>query len=429
MATKLFAVIVGIDKYKSGNIWDLETCVNDAQSVKRWLTHDLHVPRDQICLLTDKQATQRSIEDNFMKHLVNNPTIERGDSILFYFAGHGSSSRAPKGWFGHNSKTVEVLCPYDHDTKGPSGRVPGLSDRSLHAMMKDLSSAKGDNITLILDCSFQSPTSRVALRERRHCRWTPTTKATPDDLDAALWRSALGYSSKSPCRGFSGIACETHIVLTACRSGEGANESKAGGKFTQALLATKNAKPIHHMTYNDFMHHIENRLEEDQHPMCVGLRKHRTIFNGVPFMCDARYVPVTIYDEEKFRVDAGAIHGITEGTEFSFHKHNRQGSLNPVLATFSAAEVHPTWCLVRNRSTPKTTIDNGWARITRWNNRTPFRVHIRRSIFQFFRRLRLRRLILPKRMRCKHAQVSTLSVSVIPPKLISPSNCVGMRWY
>ena len=94
-----------------------------------------------------------------MKHLVNNPAIEPGDAIIFYFAGHGSSLRAPKGWFGHNSKSVEVLCSYDHDTKGPSGRVPGLSDRSLHAMMKDLASVKGDNITLILDCSFQTPTS------------------------------------------------------------------------------------------------------------------------------------------------------------------------------------------------------------------------------------------------------------------------------
>ena len=131
MAARLFALIVGIDKYKSGNIWDLETCVNDAQSIKRWLTHDLHVPRDRICLLTDKQATQRNIEDSFMKHLVNNPAIEPGDAIIFYFAGHGSSLRAPKGWFGHNSKSVEVLCsqiPYSWKESIRCGNRP-ISDK------------------------------------------------------------------------------------------------------------------------------------------------------------------------------------------------------------------------------------------------------------------------------------------------------------
>ena len=125
--------------------------------------------------------------------------------------------------------------------------------------------------------------------------------------------------------------------------------------------------------------------------MCVGLRKHRRIFNGVPFMHDARYVQFNLYDDEKFRIDAGAIHGVTEGTEFSFHQHNHSGSLNPVIATCSAMEVHPTWCLARSRSSSKTLFDSGWARVTRWNNRIPFHIHIRRSIFQFFRRLRLRR--------------------------------------
>ncbi|CAL1706496.1 unnamed protein product [Somion occarium] len=395
MATKLFALVIGLDKYKSGNIWDLETCVNDAHSIKRWLTHDLHVPREQVCLLTDKQATQRNIEDNFMSHLVNNAAIEHGDAILVYFAGHGSSLRAPRGWFGHNSKTVEILCPYDHDTKCPAGRIAGISDRSLNAMMRDLAAAKGDNITLILDCSFSSPTSRLALRDRRHARWTPTSKATPEDLDAGLWRSALGYSAKSPCRGFAGIACDTHIILAACRQGESANESKSGGNLTLALLAVKNSKSIHRMSYSDLLRNIENRVE-DQHPICVGLRKQRALFNGIPFIADTRYVPIDFYDDEKLRVDAGAIHGVTEGTEFSVHKHNCRGSLNPVLASFSAVEVHPTWCLVRSRSRGKAAIRDGWARITRWNNRTPFRVHFRKSFFSFFRRLRLRRCLPSK---------------------------------
>src|SRR5580765_971584 len=119
MSTRIFALIIGIDNYKSGGIWNLHGCVDDAKKVKNWLTDNLNVPKDQICLLLDKQATKNNIEECFMQHLVANPCIEKGDAILIYFAGHGSSLRCPIDWHQKGSKpaAVQLLCPYDHDTK------------------------------------------------------------------------------------------------------------------------------------------------------------------------------------------------------------------------------------------------------------------------------------------------------------------------
>ncbi|TCD70321.1 hypothetical protein EIP91_003950 [Steccherinum ochraceum] len=394
MSTRLFALIIGVDKYKSGNIWDLETCVDDAHSIKHWLTHDLHVPRSQICLLTNEMATQRAIEESFMSHLVTNPAIERDDAILIYFAGHGSSIRAPRGWFEDGSKEVELLCPYDHDMKSSSGRVAGISDRSLHAMIQDLSEAKGNNITLIFDSSFSAPTSRVALRERRHSRWTPTTKATSDDLHASLWRNtSTGSPSQKPIRGFARIGYDSHIVIAACGHGQSAIETKGGGNFTQAFIAAKDSHAIHHKTYAAFMHDLENIMGEGQRPVCVGIRKQRILFNGVPFAPDARYISTDVYGDDTLRVDAGAIHGVADGTEFSLHDHNCRGSRNPSLATLTAVEIHPTWCLARSKSNPKSVLRGSWAQITRWNNRIPFQVHIRHSLFTLFRRCRVKREI------------------------------------
>ncbi|THH28739.1 hypothetical protein EUX98_g5435 [Antrodiella citrinella] len=394
MATRLFALIVGIDKYKSGNIWDLETCVDDAHVMKRWLTHDLHVPRSQVSLLTNERATQRGIEESFMSHLVNNSTIERGDAILIYFAGHGSSIRAPRGWFEDGSKDVEVICPYDHDIKHSTGRVAGISDRSLHAMLKDLSDVKGNNITLILDCSFSAPTSRVALRERRHSRWTPTAKASPEDLHTGLWRNNLtGSPSQKPVRGFARVGYDSHVVLAACGHGQSAIESKGGGNFTRALITAKDAHAIHRKTYVDLTNDIQAVLGEEQHPVCVGNHKQRILFQGLPFSPDARYISTDSFGNGKLRVDAGAIHGVSEGTEFSLHDHNCRGSRNPSTASLVAVEVHPTWCLARSKSQGKSNFRGGWAQITRWNNRSPFRVHIRRSLFSLFRRCRLTREI------------------------------------
>lgn len=397
MATRLFALVIGIDKYKSGNIWNLETCVDDAHAMKRWLTHDLHVPREQICLLTNEMATQHAIEESFMAHLVNNPAIERGDAIVIYFAGHGSSIRSPRGWFGEDSKDVEVLCPYDHEQRHSTGRIAGISDRSLRAMAKDLSGAKGNNITIILDCSFSAPTTRVALRERRHSRWTPTTKATSADLDLCLWRNALADSPSKPVRGFTRVGYDSHVVLAACGYGQSAVESKGGGNFTHAILAAKDSQAIHHKTYVELLHDIDAILGEEQHPVCVGHHKQRILFNGIPFSPDARYISTNFvtdtYGDGRLRIEAGAIHGIAEGTEFSLHDHNCRGSRNPPLANVSAVEVHPTWCWAQSKSRKRPVLRGVWAQITRWNNRTPFRVHVRRSLFTFFRRCRLVREI------------------------------------
>jgi len=134
-------------------------------------------------------------------------------------------------------------------------------------------------------------------------------------------------------------------------------------------------------------------MDDHQHAVSLGRHADRILFDGTPFLPDARYVSIDVYDHEKVRVEAGAIHGIMEGTEFSIHQHNRRGSLNPILATYSAIEVYPTWCLARCKSSARSVTREGWARITRWSNRTPFRVHIRKSLLSILRRCRLRQAL------------------------------------
>ncbi|KAI0766506.1 hypothetical protein BC629DRAFT_890682 [Irpex lacteus] len=393
MASRVFALIIGIDEYKSGNVWNLESCVDDAQCIRQWLSHDLHVPRNQIQLLTNSQATKRAIEDAFMAHLVNNIDIDRDDAILIYFAGHGSSVHSPRGWYTDGMKDVEVLCPYDHDCKSLEGRVAGISDRSFHAMLRDLAEVKGNNITVILDCCFSAHTT---VRERRHVRWTPTTKAVPDDLYKGLWRSALDGSNVDTVRGFARTSCDTHVVLAAARSGASAFEGKGGGLFTRALLSVKDSVPLHTLMYDEFLYLVEEAMEGHK-PAIVGPHKERLLFGGVPFVPDGRFVPIEEYDQDKLRIDAGAIHGVGEGTEFTLHDHNYKGSINPVLASYVAVTVHPTWCLARSKSQSKVVPTKAhWARVTKWNNRVPFRVHLRRSFFNLFRRCRLSRALEAK---------------------------------
>ncbi|KAF9263394.1 hypothetical protein L218DRAFT_824669, partial [Marasmius fiardii PR-910] len=177
MSRRLFAVIVGVDQYKSGDTWDLQSCVDDAKRMRRWLRDDLAVPREQISMLLDEHATKHNIEAELSNHLLNNDAIERGDAILIYFACHGSSMKAPSDWLASKlgRTSVEVLCTYDHDTKHSEGRVAGISARDMHAFLQQLSSAKGDNITLIIDSCFSSPSPTFS--DRQFTRWTSTQKA------------------------------------------------------------------------------------------------------------------------------------------------------------------------------------------------------------------------------------------------------------
>ncbi|KAI9442584.1 hypothetical protein H4582DRAFT_2110095 [Lactarius indigo] len=356
MASSVFALIVGIDQYKSSKIWNLASCVDDALKMKRWLMNDLDVPRDHICMLLDSKATKGAIEDAFMSHLVNNPSIQTGDSIIIYFAGHGSSAVAPDGWQNGRPLHVDILCPYDHGTRVRGNRVPGLTDWSMQAMIHELSEAKGDNITLMLDCSFSPVRSRSGTG----------TRINTHDLYAGLWRGA-GRKVSLSGHGFYQETAGSHVTILACNQGEGAAEDKEGGRFTMAFPEGEGYQLLGDLAIHG----------GEQHPVCVGKNKDRILFHGTPFKPDNCYVPALFVDNE-VRIAAGAIHGVVESTEFSLHKHN-------------VSSVHSTWCLAKVKSQSSSSITEGWVRVTRWNNRTPFKVHLKKTCLSLQRWWKLRR--------------------------------------
>ena len=400
MSGQVFAILIGVDKYQAGNIWNLNAAVDDARSFERWLTNDLQVPRDHICTLTDSQATKRNIEERFLSHFVNNPAIEPGDALIFYYAGHGSTIRSPPGWFDSGHGDVSVLCTYDYDTKLANGKTnAGISDRSMHAMLRDLAQVKGDNITLILDtCFCLPPTNGADPKERRYTRYTPTYKAKRDDLLAGLWHSASQKSEPIANRGFTGASFNSHVVLAASGAGWPATERKDGGNFTRALLTLKDSRSLHKLTYADLPLELARFMSDHQHPACAGANADRILFDGVPFGSDGRFVAASARDGgHTVHVAAGEVHGVAVGTEFALHAHNRRGSFNGSIGSVVATQVFSTWCLARPKTPAKHASHDvprdGWARITRWNNSShnpaPFRVDVRGSLSSFLRRARI----------------------------------------
>ncbi|KAK0472110.1 hypothetical protein IW261DRAFT_1571356 [Armillaria novae-zelandiae] len=90
------AVLIGIDEYAS---YPLQGCVSDVRSMEKYLVESLGVPRDRIQLFLgsrehmspgDPMYPSRAHIIDTLLSIIHNPEIIYGDSIIIFYAGHGS---------------------------------------------------------------------------------------------------------------------------------------------------------------------------------------------------------------------------------------------------------------------------------------------------------------------------------------------------
>ena len=143
---RLFALIIGINKYQDENIRNLEACIRDSENVCNFLTESLHANPLNIRHLRDSEATRKGILSAFEEHLINNQEIQQNDAIVFYFAGHGSYEIPEEKYFAGSK--METICPYDDRTG-----VRGIPDRTFASLMRRLAVLKGNNIVSVVICT------------------------------------------------------------------------------------------------------------------------------------------------------------------------------------------------------------------------------------------------------------------------------------
>lgn len=135
------AFLVGIDDYspygQSGP--DLRGCVNDVKDMANTLVIAGFSPRN-IRLATDKAATMNGIMAG-LSWLSRG--AKKGDTLVFYFAGHGS--RIPDTSGEEIDKAEEILCPHDVNFHNATF----LTDDTLKKAFAGL--PKGVNLEIIID--------------------------------------------------------------------------------------------------------------------------------------------------------------------------------------------------------------------------------------------------------------------------------------
>ncbi|KAF8170867.1 caspase domain-containing protein [Mycena galopus ATCC 62051] len=312
---RVFALIIGINKYKA--IRGLKGCVNDATAFRDFLKRSLHVPDSHIEFIADESATRFNIIQKFQTHLINNSKIRDhgGDTLIFFYAGHGSRVEAPNNMFSTDGH-VEIICPHDEDGTDENGEyIHGIPDYTIHKLFQNLAAAKGNNLTAIFDSCNSGGIGRSNLTPR----FAEIHVPIPSDLDADLVGSRAAKTSLP--HGFGYPFMESHILLAACRQDQIAYEATTAqgvhrGRFSEKLIRTLRTISLHKTTYMDLIDLIQNWTDQD--PQVEGTHKTRFLFNRTYPTISQKALPVmpTPGILGSFEIKMGSIEGVVPGTEF-----------------------------------------------------------------------------------------------------------------
>ncbi|KAH9931361.1 caspase domain-containing protein [Fomitopsis serialis] len=376
---RIWAVLVAVNTYAHREAKPLRGAVNDSDDFYDLLTITLKVHSSHIVRLSNEEATRTRILDVLFSHLINNSAIERGDTIVFYYAGHGDRRIAPAGWnaVGYPT-TVELICPHDEGMPDQAGRpIVGIPSRTFGGLMRRLAHEKGDNIMTVFDCCHSGGMHRGPASAGR-TRYLSAESSIPrfpipEDLDQEIWawqdpdagRGVAMVPVVQPDTGFSILEARSHVLLAACAPDQTAQEhiilDKPRGVFTYLLLKRMRMRLGEpDLTYARLM----NALRKQDHlglwgpgaplpvmvwhlqtPVCLGQNKHRLVFSLDEELEAASTFPIR-YDRGILYVGAGCCNNIIKGMQFIVEVPvEMRGSLNLkhlVLTAESVGDVHCT---------------------------------------------------------------------------------------
>ncbi len=298
-------MLIGIDGYPN----PLRACVADALIIEKYLTNVLRVPEDRIQHLLGKRSddsstpiphnnslpTRANIVDTLLG-LSTNSEINKGDSIIIFFSGHGSSYYCPNCYrtiFGsdltdstaesasanhihRNRCPIEALCPIDRGTPDRQGAcVPDISDREMNNILTHIYRAKDARITIMLDCCHAGGTTKAPLNG-----FVRTAHSLPPASFVRMLNSAK--ERMGDWHGYRDVWADdwipdmdSHVALAACKDHQFAKEwpdmNGYSGVFTRALVKALTSDSLkEEATYIDLLEALP--IYNDQTPVLSGKR-------------------------------------------------------------------------------------------------------------------------------------------------------------
>ncbi len=348
---RIHALIVGIDRYRHSDarqpaavFSDLRGAVGDALRFKQALAElygvDVDSPNDGACdssnavttTLTDDCATRARILEALEQRIA---TLRAGDTLMFYFAGHGSRYRdddARSQDTGYNGTILPT------DARNPDGSPGDIFDVELKAL-KDRATANG----LFFVSIFDSCNSATATRSGAAglSRSAPELAMAAPPAAAAVPAGGDGY----------------WVHLAAAQDGEEAQESGGAvgaraGVFTTALLDTLRMPGMRDATFGDLIREVRLRVAARGHaaqtPSAEG---------ALMAVVGGRSRTMVLYDVEQAgattMLQAGTTGGITAGSRYALYANQTDAVQRRArIGTASVAQVDAATASLQLDGTP-----------------------------------------------------------------------------
>jgi hypothetical protein len=350
------ALILGIDTYQPvgtvaqheagctygrcelGSFENLEGAVNDAQSIADVLTGPkFGFPADRVVLLTDPaprqsgpgvvvlpadQTTHDGILAAMRKYLVDVP--ERGDTVVFYDASHGSL-RVNTAGEKLTVRDEDGKLVYVDSTLVPSDAYKGGYDVRDREMTRIFNAAldKGIHLTVIFDsCHSGGSTRGLGTMRQRSLPYDPRPVNDPPDT------LANGQRVTPPTERTDNPA----LVFAAVQQDQAANEAnptadmpESHGAFTAALLETLQVLPADapaSLVYQRVKAILEGSGVAAQEPDldATAARRAQPLFGGVADSAQTdkvRTAALKVDADGSVWLDIGTISGVGVGSEFT----------------------------------------------------------------------------------------------------------------
>jgi len=320
-----------------GSFENLEGAVNDAQSMADILTSPkFGFPADGVVLLTNPaplqsrpgvtvlpadQTTRDGILATMKKYLVDLP--RRGDTVVFYYAGHGSL-RVNTAGEKLTVRDEEGKLVYVDSTLVASDVYKGGYDVRDREMTRIFNAAldKGVRLTVIFDsCHSGGSTRGLVAGRQRSLPYDPRPVNDPPDL------LPNGQRVPPPTERTDNPA----LVFAAVQQDQSANEAdpspenpESHGAFTAALIQTLQVLPADapaSLVYQRVKAVLEGSNFPEQEPDldASATRRAQPLFGGEAAAADAGKVRTAVLKaggDGTVWLDIGTVSGVGPGSEF-----------------------------------------------------------------------------------------------------------------
>lgn len=316
------ALIVGIDDYPHAPDANLKGAVNDARLVHERLSADpFALPLggfpddcerfdDSVHILLNACASRRAILTAFDRLAA---ASRPGDTLLFYFAGHGAQASAMVDRTKALTRTSTIVA-HDSRKPTPSGVVDDIRGTTLNAHIEAAQAGGVSVVTIFDSCNAGTATRNFGTYRTRSvepARGDPALEdIQPPSLPAASVRGARIHLAAA-ADGVKALE-ETYA--------ERPGVSRPHGRFTAALVEAIAAAPT--ATYGDLLRATRARLAGragDQVPQGEG-DLDTTGFLGATVRGDPRLFAGTSRGTE-IRIDDGLLSGVTVGSTFAVFRN------------------------------------------------------------------------------------------------------------